>query len=184
MNFPENVDREELFLKWAPIVTDATSHVKTWTSGHELAWLCELASRSNRIVEIGSYYGRSALCMALANPDLQLVCIDNCENEEVEDVFAKNLRDPISEGRVHFRKGTSALLKDYHGMWDAGWIDAGHKFQDVYSDIENVLPHLFVDSILCGHDWSPTNPSEEVNQGVLAHFSPSQIKTFNSIWWV
>lgn len=176
------MDREVLLAKWANVI-DATADIRTWTSGHELAWLCEVATKHEKMIEIGSYYGRSAKCMMLANPDLQLTCYDNCENREVPEVFAKNLKDQIREGRVILREGDSRLLQDYHGSVSAIFIDAGHRFEDVMLDIENARSVLFPGGLLCGHDWRINDPTDGVNRAVIASLGqPAGL--WESLWWV
>lgn len=175
------LDRDALYLKWKGVI-DATAHIFTWTSGHELAWLCEMASTRNRIVEVGSYHGRSALCMLLANPDLQLLAIDNAENKEVPEVFAKNLKAQIEEGRVVLKVGDSRMLLDRTDSFDTAFIDAGHLYEDVMLDIENCRSVLFPGGLLCGHDWRVNDPTDGVNRAVME--SVGQPNVFESIWHV
>ncbi len=61
------IEREKLLAKWK-FVLDKAEHIPSWTSGHELAALCEASERSTHICEIGSHHGKSAFVMALANP--------------------------------------------------------------------------------------------------------------------
>lgn len=178
---PWSLTREQLVEKWQNVY-EATSHIFTWTSQSELAWLCEMASTRNRIVEVGSYHGRSALCMLLANPDLLLVCYDNCENKEVPEVFAKNLKAQMEEGRVVLKVGDSRILLDRTDSFDAAFIDAGHLYEDVMLDIENCRSVLFPGGLLCGHDWRVNDPTDGVNRAVMESVGQPD-GVWESIWW-
>ncbi len=183
MSFPEQTpDRDKLLKKWQRIL-DSADHVKSWTDGHELAWLCEVASRSNSICEIGSYHGKSALCMALASPTAKMLCVDNCENKEVEHEFTKNLmlaHDPVP--RIRFMQGTSEKLRGMVVSFDMGFIDAGHLKQDVMTDIANLRPLMRDNSVLCGHDWNK-DMNDGVNQAVIESFGQPD-GVFESLWFV
>lgn len=178
------INRDDLIKKWSLILVK-TDAIPSWTSGHELAWLCEAATQAKKICEIGSYHGKSALCMALANPEAWMVCIDNCENPEVEATFAKNLLDQIVALKVFFVMGTSADLSFVmHSKFEFAFVDAGHQENDVSGDIANLLPHMAPGAILSGHDWRHHDMNDGVNRGVLAHFRLEELRFFESIWFV
>lgn len=178
---PWAMTREQLLAKWNHVL-EWSDHIFTWTSNEELSLLCEFASRSTSILEVGSYHGRSALVMALANPNARIICIDNCENADVEPTFAKNLATQIAAGKLHFVKGTSDELKHNTVLFDFAWIDGGHLLADVRKDIANILPHMMPRSILCGHDYRINDPQDGVNLAVHEAFDKSQLRHFQSIW--
>lgn len=176
---------DELLTKWKHL-SDQTANIFTWTSIRELCWLAECASRARGIIEIGSYHGRSAKVMALANPEARIVCIDNCENAEVKDVFSVNLRDQIHAGKVSFIEATSDWLAQGPLTYpvDFCFIDGGHLEPDVTADIQNILPHMAPGAIMSGHDWRHENMADGVNLGVMANFKLEQVNFYESIWWV
>lgn len=181
MEIPD-LNSHQLLDKWKHVI-EQTTHVFSWTSYHELAFLCEVASQAKSICEIGSYHGKSALCMALANPKAKILCIDNCENTDVEETFGRNLLSQIASGQVKFVKGTSDWLWGDE-EFDLCFIDAGHQFDDVKKDIGNLRLFMPVGSLMTGHDWRVNNPLDGVNRGVEVHFAKHRINVFHSIWHV
>lgn len=180
---PWGLTPSQLLEKWKHVV-DAGSGVFTWTSPEELSALAELASRSTSICEIGSYHGRSALTMALANPACKILCIDNCENGDVRHVFAENLRDQLGTKQVDFIKGTSRIMRlAEDSKFDACFIDGGHLEQDVVSDIGELKAVMSSGSIMVGHDYRQNDMNDGVNKAVHAHFGKPEW-VFQSLWMV
>jgi hypothetical protein len=177
MDLP-TLSHAELLKKWQPTI-DKAMDVWSWTSHHELAWLCDCASRANEIIEIGSYHGKSAACMALARAERGgITCLDIPQDRRCQAILAANAE--------HFGFSvycmTSSQFK-FSGKRDFAFIDGGHLFEDVNGDIANLLPHMAPGSVLSGHDWR-TDMTDGVNRGVLAHFPLEKIKVFESIWHV
>lgn len=178
-------DHEDVLLaKWGHLL-EWTSEIFTWTSPGELCRLAEYAAQAERIVEIGSYHGKSALVMALANPNVEIVCVDNFENPGCEETFKKNLYLQIESGQVTVHKGTSPLLTSRYApaAFDFAFIDAGHLEPDVTQDIKSVYPLLKPGSVISGHDWRPKLPNDGVNVAVRKAFGDKPV-IFESIWAV
>lgn len=173
-----------LLSKWGHLL-EWTSEIFTWTSPGELCRLVEYSSQAEHIVEIGSYHGKSALVMALANPGAEIVCVDNFENPGCEEIFRVNLKTQLESGQVTVHKGTSAMLKkDYRaGLFDFSFIDAGHLEPDVTGDIIAVLPLMRPKGIMSGHDWRPNHPNDGVNVAVRKAFNDRPV-IHESIWAV
>lgn len=184
MIIPPTIQERETVLKKWQYVIDSVASISSWTSGHELAFLAEIASQSKYICEIGSYHGKSAKVMALANPECRILCIDNCENEEVERTFGDNLKEQIASGHVVFIKGTSGCLEDTPAplMFQACFLDAGHLEADLEADIKHILPHMKSGGVITGHDWRPNDMNDGVNRAVIKAFGMPNV--FESIWWV
>lgn len=177
-----NTPPAELRARWGHLLA-ATQHVFTWTSPDELCRLAEYASKATSICEIGTYHGKSALFMGLANPQVTLTCIDNFENAGCELVCRDNLR-PIAGHRLLILKGTSARLNAWpHPCFDFCFIDAGHLEPDVTADIKYLLPLMLPGSVMAGHDWSK-DPSDGVNKGVLNHFGLDRVVVHETLWAV
>lgn len=180
---PWGMTREQLLAKWNHVL-EWTDGLFTWTDPAEISLLAEFASRSTSILEIGSYHGKSALAMALANPHAKITCIDICDEPSAEETFAKNLATQIASGQLQFVKGTSDWLNHNTRLFDFAWIDGGHLAPDVRADIANIMPHMLPGSIICGHDYRIHDPEDGVNIAVHEAFSKEQIRLYNSIWWV
>lgn len=174
--------REELLTKWKPVI-DRTFDIFTWTSGHELAFLCELASRASRIAEIGAYHGKSAKCMSLANPSAFLTVVDLSQDDRCRIIRNTNLLSDhirVLEGTA--RQNETVLKAD--GPYQVGFIDGGHLEADVTTDIEILLPLMAPGGIIAGHDWRHNNPLDGVNVAVEKAFDKHRIRVFESIWHV
>jgi len=176
---PAIKDRETVLAKWQAVI-DKTFDIFSWTSHHELAWLAECASQATEIVEIGSYHGKSAVVMALANPAATIQAIDQPQDERCGNILDANA-DPFDRLFIHF--GTSSEVRWDDGCaFDFAFIDGGHKEIDVATDIKNLLPHMASGAIMSGHDWRPHDMNDGVNQAVIRAFGMPN--TFESIWWI
>jgi predicted O-methyltransferase YrrM len=170
-----------LVSKWQHVI-DATDFCFTWTEPHTLAYLAELASISQTIIECGTYMGRTALMMMTANPRLQLYCVDNFQVAGTFDCATYFLRE--FGNRVHFIVGDSAQaepgLQTLKGNVDAVFVDDGHATEDVKRDIRVFLPLLRPGGVLCGHDFDV--PHNDVAQGVIASLGDDYTIAVPRLW--
>lgn len=178
-------NRDNLLARWKPTI-DETFDIFTWTSGHELAWLAEQASRASMIVEVGSYHGKSAKVMSLASPSAHIFCIDKPQDDRCRRILLANVHDEIIGEKIHVYIGTTDTME-----WDLAavlfqfaFIDGGHLEEDVRKDIANLLPCMAPGAILAGHDWRRDNPDDGVNRAVLQAFGKDRVNIYESIWWV
>jgi predicted O-methyltransferase YrrM len=125
-----------------------------WTSCHFPTWTALLARYRDapaRVIEVGSYEGRSALFFLNYLPQSQLVCIDTFEGSEEHrahpEAFAKELLEierrfdanlaPFAS-RIDKRKAPSAVALAALGIagrrFEIAYIDGSHRSADVYSD--------------------------------------------------
>ncbi len=91
--------------------------------GRLLSFLSKL-TRPSRILEIGTYTGYSAICLAegLA-ADGHMITID-C-NEELEDIVKKNIQLANMSNKIEFRMGDAReILPQLEGPFDLVFIDA------------------------------------------------------------
>lgn len=176
------LNRDQLFEKWKATI-EKTFDVFSWSSGHDLALLAEFASQASEIIEVGSYHGKSARVMAFAGPSARIVCIDQPEDDRCWKILEAN-----TDGlRVLLRRGTSTeqLPITHPGrLFDLAFIDAGHKYDDVVTDIRNLLPRMAPGAILAGHDWRGNNPLDDVNRAVEACFDRHRIHVMDNVWFV
>lgn len=172
-----SLDREQLYQKWRPTIE--RTHIWSWTSHSELSLLCEFASLATSIIEVGSYHGKSAACMALANPNAGVTCIDQPQDQHCANI----LRENADHFGFRVFLGTSGDFK-FDGKYDFAFIDAGHTESDVTADINNLLPHMTPGAIMAGHDFRRDNPMDGVNVAVYKAFEKSRVNVLESIWWV
>jgi len=179
-------DMTALRFKWAPVIDD-TKHIRTFTTDRELYWLAEYATWIGNMLEIGSWRGRSAKVMLMANPGLRITCLDTWDNPGTFDEFLHNLGPEIAAGRVDYRMGPSqeSLKGSFFDLFDGCFIDGGHEEHLVKADIDGVRPLMKPKSLICGHDYHEADKND-VYRGVrsaLATF-PSIYNPIESIWAV
>jgi caffeoyl-CoA O-methyltransferase len=126
-------------------------------SGHLQGRLLSLLSsllKPKRILEIGTYTGYSALCLAEGLPnDGKLITID--VNEELQTRVQGYFNDSSYKGQIEYRIGDAMeLIPTLPEMWDLVFIDADKKNYLNYYDlvIERMNPGgiILADNIL----WS------------------------------
>jgi predicted O-methyltransferase YrrM len=125
-----------------------------WTSCHFPIWaglLRRYRDAATRVIEIGSWEGRSALFFLNYLPQSRLVCIDTFEGSEEHrahpETFANDLPEmerrfdanlaPFAD-RLEKIKATSTVALAELGIdgrrFDIAYIDGSHRSADVYSD--------------------------------------------------
>ncbi len=131
-----------------------------WTSGNIPIWasiLHQHRDRGLRILEIGSWEGRSALFFLNYLPKSHIVCIDpfagNAEHHQdeyfaklvpaTEDRFDRNVVEPFGD-RVEKIKGASGAVVPQLAIdarqFDIVYIDGSHFAADVYADAALIWP--------------------------------------------
>jgi hypothetical protein len=106
----------------------------------------------DRVVEIGSYHGRSAIVLAsAAPPGVQVICIDPhggndrgpqqyegafAEGQRDHETFVANLRRAGVIDRIrHIRKASQQAAADVQGDVELLYIDGAHRFNPARADI-------------------------------------------------
>lgn len=126
-------------------------------SGHIQGRFLSMISRMIKpksILEIGTYTGYSALCLAEGLPSNgKLITID--ANEELEDLVRKNFSSSPYSNQVDYRIGpASEIIQTLTGKFDLVFIDADKENNELYFDLLiNLVPlggFLLVDNVL----WS------------------------------
>ncbi|RNI31705.1 O-methyltransferase [Rufibacter latericius] len=121
--------------------------------GRTLAMFSQML-RPRRILEIGTYTGYSALCLAEGlTEDGVLHTID--VNDELEDMVRKYISEAGLEQKIQLHIGQAAeVIPTLHEPWDLVFIDADKKSNGLYFDmvIDKVRPGGFIltDNVL----WS------------------------------
>lgn len=134
---------------------DSVSDVEGWMTRDQARKLWDRASTlasGERIVEIGSFRGRSAIMLATAAPTgVEVVCIDphigtdrgpqeivttNELGQSDNEVFNANLTRAGVRDRVrHVRKLSSEALADVDGPIELLYIDGAHRYGPARDDI-------------------------------------------------
>lgn len=146
------------------IIPDFTfpEHVKGWltyTEGHELARL----AAGKRVLEIGSYCGRSTIC--LAQTAASVTCIDPHDGRATSDVrdtwgeFHDNIRAAGMEGKVRAHRGTTLeVLPGLDEQYDLVFIDGDHSYRAVLLDYAHATSKLAPDGLIAFHDYHHVDP--------------------------
>ena len=168
--------------------------IKGWQTIPEMEWLAEHASGHNTIVEVGTYYGRSARCI-LDNSNAVLYCVDTWNgpvfddnNKQIYNVndyvyarFLENMKGYIESKRVVPIKGTiDKFYQLYHPKKvDMIFIDGDHRYFQVKKDIETAKLLINSGGIICGHDYHPLWPG--VIKAVNEAFP--KVNVMHSVWY-
>lgn len=157
-----------------------------WMKPAELRWLAVRASKCERVLEIGSYHGRSTVAM-LENSNARIWCVDSWDTDAVFESdyvrFVENL-EPYSNRITVLRGEGERMLSDLRiagEQFDMAFVDDGHDYELVHADILNCLPLVRDDGLLCGHDYNPAWPGvmKAVNELVPGF---NRVKG-TSLWW-
>jgi predicted O-methyltransferase YrrM len=168
-----------------------------WMSEEELRYIAHVARRSQRILEVGSWQGRSTRAFA-DNTDGVVYSVDPWPDSPHGEVsseissqpdwlfnqFRLHHADNLASGKVSTVRGTSVQgAETMRGMtFDAIFIDASHDYGDVKADILAWRPLLAPNGILCGHDLYPNGPfwpgvKQAVDELVVNYFVVGTIWT-------
>ena len=107
--------------------------------GRILKLLVEM-TRARRIIELGTYSGYSALCMAeglTADGELHTIEID----DELEDFIREQLQSAPHGNKVHLHIGNAVdIIPQIEGNFDLAFIDADKRLYQQYYDM--LLPRM------------------------------------------
>ena len=148
---------ESALLKKINRETYAGVHMPRMLSGHLQGRFLSMIShmiRPRQILEVGTYTGYSALCLAEGMaPGGKLFTVDI--NEELEARVRKYFRESPWDANIEYRIGeASMIIPGWPGPFDLVWIDADKENYSHYFDlvIDKVRPGGFMvaDNVL----WS------------------------------
>jgi hypothetical protein len=139
--------------------TGFPSDVDGWLTPEEGAALADLA-RGKSVLEIGSYCGRSTIC--LARTAAHVTSIDPHDGRGTprpRDTFEEMKRNLERYGcqNVDVIRG---LSEDFHSLqqFERVFIDGAHDEESVQADIVCALRHLAPDGLIAFHDYRPFDP--------------------------
>lgn len=178
--------------------------IQGWMEPDELHWLAEMARNCQRIVEIGTWKGRSARAM-LDNSKAMLYAVDCWQQpyepadgtgaelrerggDEIRSDWARNLSDHIATGRVHLTLGKSRdVVPQVWGALgrqavDLLFIDADHSYEGCLDDIALYRGMVRPGGVIAGHDYT-TEVHPGVKHAVDAYFGSTAWQGPGSIWF-
>lgn len=118
---------------------------------------CELArlARGLRVLEIGSYMGRSTIC--LAKTAEHVTAVDYFDGRatgrptETYETFLANLERYDVAHKVEARHPDDELPRE---AYDLAFIDGAHDYESVLVDIDKCMPALKPDGLIVFHDYA------------------------------
>ena len=149
-------------------------NIPGWLSLDEAMWLYEQARTRPRILEIGSWKGRSTYCLAQGCPGF-VVAVDHFKGSVGEDAFwygnarkgdfdsvrrsfLSNVGEHINNGRVLLIELDVEIFYSLtvnvfqHMRFDMIFIDGAHDEVSFAHDLRNCQQLLAPGGLLCGHD--------------------------------
>lgn len=138
-----------------------------WLKPQEAAFLAREAAPCKKILELGSYHGRSTRIF-LDNSKAHIWCVDTWRGRITRlttatdadyNAFLKTItdaRDRVTVLKMGTDQAVEVLRVD--APFDIVWIDADHTYPWVKHDIENYAPMVKEGGLLCGHDYFPKAP--------------------------
>ena len=132
-------------------------------------------SKDKIVLEIGSFLGKSSVC--IAEVAKQLTCVDTfkADPKNSEDQNSSIFKE-FSENTKEFKnisvfKGTSnkffkAAKVSLHVKFDFIFIDGAHNYEQVKKDIKNAKRHLNEGGLIACHDYNNIEKHAGVKKAV------------------
>jgi hypothetical protein len=174
---------------------DKALAIQGWMTPVELAFLAKTASQHNKIIEVGSFQGRSTRALA-DNTDGVVYAVDPwagiirkddgtvsfMSDSSIRERFYCNLAGHIESGKVQvcqykFHEWPEIKNAESFGA-DFIFIDGDHRYENVLNDIDISL--TFKPKILAGHDYD-FNCWPGVKRAVDEKFPFVSVE--GTIWW-
>jgi SAM-dependent methyltransferase len=164
-----------------------------WMTADELAWLSDQAAQRNRIVEVGSYLGRSTVVMGRSTTGV-VFAVDDFKGVRDTQFNNYNKVPILSDTFQEFQKNVDSLPNVFWVRADHAdtkaidkrikepdmvFIDGSHEYPDVKRDITIWRERLAPGGLLCGHDASWPGVERALNELV-----PGWVKEAGDIWRV
>lgn len=161
---------------------EARDFTTDWFSFNLWAWIPVLAPLRDepvRILEIGSFEGRSALFFMQFLPQSTLTSIDPYDLDEervrlAKGRFARNLADYSDRVVQHLEPSQTALprLLAEGERFDIAYVDGDHSAPAVWQDANAVWPLVKPGGLVIFDDylWEPTKPAEDTPTPAINRF--------------
>lgn len=173
-----------------PIKLESAVNLYGYMTYEELKWLAEQAQKHSKIVEIGTYLGKSTRALA-DNTDGFVVTVDNFAGPQ-DTTIPNALRNNIFELFMSFcydllQVGKLRVIADDHANVvldfspDMVFLDGSHIYEDIKRDISYWLPRITKGGLICGHDY--TN-MEDVRKAVSEIVPKAKVAKGTSIWYL
>jgi hypothetical protein len=156
---------------------------KGYMEDSDITWIAEQASKHGRIVELGSYQGRSTRAMCDNTKGFVLAIDDwwgprsitesEVERSKIFGFFYLNLEDHLVSGKCKYLTAnhTQEFTLDFEP--DMVFIDGNHEYDNVRYDIIQWSKKLAKGGLLCGHDANYRGVKKALNELCYWHTVPN-----------
>jgi predicted O-methyltransferase YrrM len=162
-------------------------------SRDELAWLADRAREHRRIIELGSYRGRSTRALADNTSGIVLAVddwygprettLDKHERATVADDFRRNLADHLASRRVQMvtwdHNQLDAMTLD--GPPDMVFVDGDHSYPSTAYQCRWAIRQFPDGGFLCGHDVDRVEVQRAVDDVLGPH--GGWFAGPGTLWW-
>jgi len=172
--------------------------IEGWMLTNELGWLATQAQTHRRVVEVGSWKGRSTRALGdhavgtvyavdhwqgeLSDPTASCTIEAKARGADaVYQDFSANLDDLIQVGKVVPIQGRSTDVAPRFDAIDFVFIDGDHSYVSICEDIAAWVPRISRGGVIAGHDYMAHHPG--VIRAVNELFW-GQVHLVSTIWWV
>jgi predicted O-methyltransferase YrrM len=185
-------------------------NVRGWISEHELkvieSWAQSLPNNSH-VIEIGSFYGRSACCWAASiTKDSTLYCYDQWQGDVEENQANIPIEIRLQEGypllgdintyenfkeniknfdNIKHKQVSDSTSIDWTGPEvDIVFIDVAHSNPADWDYIQYWLPKIKKGGFICGHDYNIGYADVDSNVQKLELLLKTSVETFSpgTLW--
>ncbi|MFC0877533.1 O-methyltransferase [Saccharicrinis sp. FJH2] len=171
----DHIDEEPEYLQKLSRDTFANMLYPQMLSGHLQGRLLKMLCRMinpERILEIGTFTGYSALCMAEALPENGT--IDTIEiNDELETFIRDHFSATEYGSRINLIIGDALkVVPELPGTWDLAFIDGNKRYYPEYYNLifDRIKTggHIIADNVLwSGKVVEPADPRDTQTKGIL-----------------
>ncbi len=150
------------------------------------------------IIEVGSWAGRNALRMATTFPGYRFYCVDHWKGSDTDATglvagelgprtifqgFCRNMGEHLFSSVFPCVGSSESWAAIWPRQVAAIYIDAGHDYESVSSDLRAWWPHVLPGGLFFGHDYELF---AEVKQAVHDWHTPEfgTLESDDQLWWV
>lgn len=152
-------------------IFDQVNQIDGWFSDAEMLSVFDVVSKlpkDSLLVELGTWKGRSTLFFRLANPNIDIVTIDECVKFWTSPAPAAEI-DPkvLSYPRItYIKSNTSDVAKKFNDPIDFVFVDTIHTYDGVNNDIKDWSDKVKVGGYMLFHDCHRTQDDTGLYKGL------------------
>lgn len=137
--------------------------IEGWFSLGECKVISPFLPKSGRIVELGTFHGRSTMFYSLACPDCEIITIDLCKQYDVKDTIPEAADQEVLDrpNVIQIPGDCLELGKNWKGGIDFLFIDTRHTYEDTLANLETWSRFVKKGGIIALHDFGSGFPGVE-----------------------